>query len=100
MTVTRALREPAKLGDAFKRVHRAIRDVDYVPDLVARSLTSPSTGVVAAAVPTLSNSLIAEVTQGMSQTFARHGRQLMIGASNFSSATEEELGAQLHRAPG
>jgi LacI family gluconate utilization system Gnt-I transcriptional repressor len=58
---------------------------------VARSLTSPSTGVVAAVVPTLANSLIAEVTQGMSQTFARHGRQLMIGASNFSSAIEEEL---------
>jgi LacI family transcriptional regulator, gluconate utilization system Gnt-I transcriptional repressor len=92
MTVTRVLREPAKVApQTLERVRQAIRDVDYVPDLVARSLTSPRTGVVAAVVPTLANSLIAEVTQGMSQTFARHGRQLMIGASNFSSATEEEL---------
>jgi LacI family transcriptional regulator, gluconate utilization system Gnt-I transcriptional repressor len=92
MTVARVLREPAKVAPlTLERVRQAIRDVDYVPDLVARSLTSQSTGVVAAVVPTLANSLIAEVTQGMSQTFARHGRQLMIGASNFSSATEEEL---------
>jgi LacI family gluconate utilization system Gnt-I transcriptional repressor len=92
MTVTRVLREPAKVAPAtLERVRQAIRDVEYVPDLVARSLTSQSTGVVAAVVPTLANSLIAEVTQGMSQAFARHGRQLMVGASNFSSAAEEEL---------
>jgi LacI family transcriptional regulator, gluconate utilization system Gnt-I transcriptional repressor len=92
MTVTRALREPGKVAPGtLERVRQAIREVDYVPDLVARALTSQSTGVVAAVVPTLANSLIAEVTQGMSQTFARHGRQLMIGASNFSSAVEEEL---------
>jgi LacI family transcriptional regulator, gluconate utilization system Gnt-I transcriptional repressor len=92
MTVTRVLREPAKVAPVtLERVRQAIREVDYVPDLLARSLTSLSTGVVAAVVPTLANSLIAEVTQGMSQTFARHGRQLMIGASNFCSATEEEL---------
>jgi LacI family transcriptional regulator, gluconate utilization system Gnt-I transcriptional repressor len=92
MTVTRVLHDPAKVAPAtLERVQRTIEAVGYVPDLVARSLTSARTGVVAAVVPTLSNSLIAEVTQGMSQTFARHGRQLMIGASNFSSRTEEEI---------
>jgi LacI family transcriptional regulator, gluconate utilization system Gnt-I transcriptional repressor len=92
MTVTRVLHAPEKVTPATReRVQRIIEAVGYVPDLVARSLTSARTGVVAAVVPTLSNSLIAEVTQGMSQTFARHGRQLMIGASNFSSKTEEEI---------
>jgi LacI family transcriptional regulator, gluconate utilization system Gnt-I transcriptional repressor len=92
MTVTRVLHAPEKVTPATReRVQRIIEAVGYVPDLVARSLTSARTGVVAAVVPTLSNSLIAEVTQGMSQTFARHGRQLMIGASNFSAKTEEEI---------
>ncbi|MGL4243671.1 MAG: LacI family DNA-binding transcriptional regulator [Beijerinckiaceae bacterium] len=92
MTVTRVLRAPDKVAPATReRVLRLIDEVGYVPDLIARSLTSSRTGVVAAVVPTLSNSLIAEVTQGMSQTFARHGRQLMVGASNFSSKTEEEI---------
>jgi LacI family transcriptional regulator, gluconate utilization system Gnt-I transcriptional repressor len=92
MTVTRVLRDPDKVAPATReRVQRTIDAVGYVPDLLARSLTSARTDVVAAVVPTLSNSLIAEVTQGMSQTFARHGRQLMIGASNFSSRTEEEI---------
>jgi LacI family transcriptional regulator, gluconate utilization system Gnt-I transcriptional repressor len=92
MTVTRVLRDPDKVAPATReRVQRTIEAVGYVPDLLARSLTSARTDVVAAVVPTLSNSLIAEVTQGMSQTFARHGRQLMIGASNFSSRIEEEI---------
>lgn len=92
MTVARVLRAPDKVAPGtLERVRQAIAAVDYVPDLVARSLTSRRTGVVAAIVPTLANSLIAEVTQGMSQTFARHGRQLMIGASNFSAAIEEDL---------
>ena len=92
MTVARVLRDPEKVAPATReRVQRTIEAVGYVPDLLARSLTSAHTDVVAAVVPTLSNSLIAEVTQGMSQTFARHGRQLMIGASNFSSKTEEEI---------
>ena len=92
MTVTRVLRAPDKVAAATReRVLRTIKAISYVPDLVARSLTSARTDVVAAIVPTLANSLIAEVTQGMSQTFARHGRQLMIGASNFSAKTEEEL---------
>jgi LacI family gluconate utilization system Gnt-I transcriptional repressor len=92
MTVTRVLREPEKVAPATReRVQRTIEAIGYVPDLVARALTSARTGVVAAVVPTLSNSLIAEVTQGMSQTFARHGRQLMIGATNFSARAEEEI---------
>ena len=92
MTVARVLRDPAKVAPGTRdRVRKAIEAVQYVPDLVARALTTNRTGVVAAVVPTLSNSLIAEVTQGMSLTFARHNRQLMVGASNFSSETEEAL---------
>ncbi len=92
MTVARVLRHPDKVAPGTReRVQRAIDIVAYVPDLVARALTSTQTGVVAAVVPSLANSLIAEVTQGMSQTFARHGRQLMVGVSNFTAATEESL---------
>jgi LacI family gluconate utilization system Gnt-I transcriptional repressor len=92
MTVTRALREPAKVSPAtLDRVRAAIEATGYVPDLVARSLASRTTGVVAMIVPSLANSLIAEVTQGMSQTFLRHGRQLMVGATNYSAGEEEAL---------
>ena len=92
MTVARVLRQPEKVAPKTRaRVTKCARRTHYVPDLLARALASRHTGVVAAIVPTLANSLIAEVTQGMSEALARHGRQLMIGASNYSAATEEAL---------
>lgn len=92
MTVTRVLRQPNKVSpETLARVTKALEAVQYVPDLLARALASRRTGVVAAIVPTLANSLIAEVMQGMSGAFAAHERQLMVGVSNFSATTEEAL---------
>lgn len=92
MTVARVLREPHKVApETRKRVNEALDATGYTPDLVARALVSRRTGVVGAIVPTLSNSLIADVIQGMSDALARENRQLMVGAAGFSAAREEEL---------
>ncbi len=92
MTVVRVLREPHKVAPATQvRVRAVLDEVRYTPDLVARSLVSRRTGTVGAIVPTLSNSLIADIVQGMSDELALHERQLMIGASGFSAAREETL---------
>jgi LacI family gluconate utilization system Gnt-I transcriptional repressor len=92
MTVVRVLREPRKVAPATRaRVEAALDTTKYTPDLVARALVSRRSGVVGAIVPTLSNSLIADVVQGMSDELALHDRQLMIGASGFSAAREEAL---------
>lgn len=92
MTVVRALREPQKVSPATRvRVEAALEATKYTPDLVARALVSRRSGVVGAIVPTLSNSLIADVVQGMSDELAIHDRQLMIGASSFSAVREEAL---------
>jgi LacI family transcriptional regulator, gluconate utilization system Gnt-I transcriptional repressor len=92
MTVARVLREPHKVApDTRARVSAALDATGYTPDLVARALVSRRSGVVGAIVPTLSNSLIADVIQGMSDALARENRQLMVGASGFSAAGEEAL---------
>lgn len=92
MTVARVLREPHKVApETRKRVAQALDATGYTPDLVARALVSRRTGVVGAIVPTLSNSLIADVIQGMSDALATENRQLMVGAAGFSAAREEEL---------
>ena len=86
MTVVRVLREPQKVAPATRtRVEAALEATKYTPDLVARALVSRRSGIVGAIVPTLSNSLIADVVQGMSDELALHDRQLMIGASGFSA---------------
>ncbi len=92
MTVVRVLREPHKVAPAtHARVTAALEKAQYTPDLVARSLASQRTGMIAAIVPNLTNSFIADTIQGMSDELALHDRQLMLGASGFSSRHEEKL---------
>ncbi len=92
MTVTRALNEPHKVADATReRVARIVKRVGYTPDLTARGLTLQRTGLVGAVVPLLTNSLIAEIVQGLSDTLAGHGYQLLVGASGFSTKGEEAI---------
>jgi LacI family gluconate utilization system Gnt-I transcriptional repressor len=90
MTVTRALHAPHKVADATRRrVEAAVRDLGYVPDLTARGLSLARTTLVGALVPLLTNSLIAEIVQGLGDTLARHGYQLLIAATGFSRDGEE-----------
>jgi LacI family gluconate utilization system Gnt-I transcriptional repressor len=92
MTVTRALHAPHKVADATRvRVEAIARDLGYTPDLTARGLTLQRTGLVGAVVPLLTNSLIAEIVQGLSDTVARNGLQLLVGATGFSASKEETM---------
>ncbi|MEP6943562.1 MAG: LacI family DNA-binding transcriptional regulator [Betaproteobacteria bacterium] len=92
MTVTRALNAPHKVAKATRvRVEAIARDLGYTPDLTARGLTLQRTGLVGAVVPLLTNSLIAEIVQGLSDTVARNGFQLLVGATGFSTSGEEAM---------
>ena len=92
MTVVRVLREPSKVAARTReRVERVILETGYVPDLVARGLASNRSGLVAAVIPVLTNSLIAEIMQGLADAIAPQGYHLLLGASGFSAAGEESL---------
>lgn len=92
MTVVRVLREPHKVAVATReRVEKVLADTGYTPDLVARGLVSNRSGLVGAVVPLLTNSLIAEIVQGLSEMLARDGIHLLLGQSGFSLAEEEAL---------
>jgi LacI family gluconate utilization system Gnt-I transcriptional repressor len=92
MTVMRVLREPSKVRPATRaRVEAVVRKTGYRPNLMARALASNRSGVIAAIVPLLTNSLIAEIMQGLNDGFADGEHHLLLGASGFSAAQEEEL---------
>jgi len=92
MTVTRALHAPDKVAEATRlRVEMVVRDLGYTPDLTARGLSLQRTGLVGAVVPLLTNSLIAEIVQGLSDTLARNDFQLLIGATGFSARAEQMM---------
>ena len=92
MTVVRVLREPAKVAAATRaRVERVIRETGYTPDLIARGLASNRSGLIAAVIPVLTNSLIAEIMQGLTDALVPKGFHLLLGASGFSVSEEEAL---------
>jgi len=92
MTVVRVLREPHKVAAATRaRVKQVLRETGYTPDLLARGLALNRSGLVAAVIPLLTNSLIAEIMQGLTDALAPAGFHLLLGASGFSAAEEEVL---------
>lgn len=92
MTVVRVLREPHKVAAATRtRVEQVLADTAYTPDLIARGLASNRSGLVAAIIPLLTNSLIAEIMQGLTDALAPAGLHLLLGASGFSAQEEEVL---------
>ena len=92
ITVSRVLREPERVADATRtKVMSAVKAVGYVPNLVARSLKSRRSGIVAAVIPSVAHSIVAEVTRGMNTVLKEQGLHLLLGDSGFSPQEEEEL---------
>lgn len=92
MTVVRVMRDPARVAQSTReRVARVLDETGYTPDLTASALASQRTRLVAAIVPVLTNSLIAEIIQGLTDALAENGLQMLLGVSGFSSTAEESL---------
>jgi LacI family gluconate utilization system Gnt-I transcriptional repressor len=92
ITVSRVLREPEKVAeDTRTRVLAAIEAIGYVPNLVARSLKSQRSGVIAAVIPSVTHSIVAEVVRGMTEVLNGEGLHLLLADSGFSPDEEEAL---------
>jgi LacI family gluconate utilization system Gnt-I transcriptional repressor len=92
ITVSRVLREPARVAETTRtRVLEAVRTIGYVPNLVASSLKSRRSGIVAAIIPSVAHSIVAEVIRGMNSVLKSEGLHLLLGDSGFSPQEEEEL---------
>ncbi|MFF7395640.1 LacI family DNA-binding transcriptional regulator [Achromobacter sp. NPDC008082] len=92
VTVSRALNTPEKVSrDTLAAVRRAIDLLGYVPNLMAGSLASNRSRIVAAIVPTISNLVFAETIEALTQTLAKDGYQLLLGQSGYSKQAEASL---------
>ena len=92
MTVVRVMRDPSKVAvKTRERVEAVLRQTAYTPDLVARGLASSRSGLIAAIIPVLTNSLIAEIMQGLTDALVPNDYHLLLGASGFSAGNEEAL---------
>jgi LacI family gluconate utilization system Gnt-I transcriptional repressor len=92
MTVSRALRDPSLVSaETLRRIEEALRNLDYVPDLVASSFASQQSRFIAVVVPTVASSLFADTVKGVSDVVAARGLQLLLGETGYSPEIEEEL---------
>lgn len=92
VTVSRAINTPDKLApDTLAAVRAAIERLGYVPNLMAGSLASSRSRIVAAIVPTISNLVFSETLEALTQTLADGGYQLLLGQSAYRPKDESAL---------
>ena len=92
ITVSRVLRQPQRVAVATReRVQAAILETGYVPNLVAGSLKSARTDIVAFVIPSVEHSMVAEVVRGLGERLREDGLHLLMGESGFSLEEEEVL---------
>lgn len=70
---------------------RAVRLTGYVPNLVAGSLASKRTNVVAAIVPAIDNPAYGKTIHATSEVLRKNGFHLLLGHHGFSLVQEESL---------
>ena len=92
MTVSRALREDSPVSKVTRaRILKVVREMNYVPDQMAGSLTTKKSGFVALLVPSLNNLHFAETVQALTGELETQGRQILLGHTGYSAEREEQV---------
>lgn len=93
MTASRALNKPSLVTpETQRRVREAAAAVGYVPNLIAGSLKSRRTKLIACLVPTIaSGSVFLVAVHAMTEAFAAQGYQVMLGERGYDASREEAL---------
>lgn len=103
MTVSRVLKEPGKVSEEMReRVLSAVKEIGYLPNHLASSLSSNRSTTVGLIVPSIDNSIYTQTVKGLSDVMRQSGFQLMIAESGYDPREEEELVAAFlaHRVSG
>jgi LacI family transcriptional regulator len=91
MTVSRALNEPDLVSPVTRaRVLRAVDELGYIPNAVARSLTQGRTDVIALVVSDIQNPFFTTVSRGVEDVARLHGYTLMLGNTDEQSEIERK----------
>lgn len=92
MTVSRALKKDSPISaETRERILKIVKDMNYVPDQLAGSLTTKRSGFVAVLVPSLNNLHFAETVQALTEELEAIGQQVLLGYTNYQRDREEEL---------
>jgi len=98
ITVSRALRDPDRVSPELReRVDLAVKELNYVPNLSARTLASHHTDVVGVLVPSLASTIFSDVLKGISDGIASTRLQIQVATNNYSNVEEYTILSSLLR---
>jgi LacI family transcriptional regulator len=96
VTVSKVLRNHSDIGEATReRVLQRIKELDYRPNLTARSLVTGRSYLVGLVVPDLLHPFFAEVARALSNSLKEDGYYLIISSSEEDPELEEHEVDQL-----
>ena len=91
VTVSKVLRNHSDISEETReRVLARIKEVDYRPNLAARSLVTGRTYLVGLVVPSLLHPFFAEIAKAISEGLREHGYYLIISSSEEEPELEEQ----------
>src|ERR1700739_1542595 len=89
MTVSKALRSHSDISEeARERVLERMRELNYQPDWIARSMVTGRTFLVGLGLPDLMHSFFAEVAMGVSRKLQPLGYQVVIANTKENAEIE------------
>lgn len=92
ITVSRAINHPELVSETTRaRVLDVVKSMGYVPNLLAGSLASSKSKLVAILLPTISNSIFSTVVQAIMDRLTEAGYQTLLGPTGYSPEKEEAL---------
>ncbi|MBN9333174.1 LacI family DNA-binding transcriptional regulator, partial [Devosia sp.] len=98
ITVSRALRDPSKVSPALREsIDKAVRQLNYVPNLNARALASRRSDAVAVLVPSLTQNIFSDVVRGIYDGLTDSKLRIELGNTRYDAQIEEELVTRIIR---
>ncbi len=91
VTISKVLRNLPDVGDETReRVLARVRELDYRPNLTARSLVTGRAYLVGLVVPDLLHPFFAEIAKALSEALRKSGYYLIVSSSDEDPELEEE----------
>jgi LacI family transcriptional regulator len=91
VTISKVLRNHPDVGDRTReRVLARVKELDYRPNLAARSLVTGRTYLVGLVVPDLFHSFFAQIAKSLSDVLRQNGYYLIVSSSQEDPDLEEQ----------
>ncbi|MCV6574435.1 MAG: LacI family DNA-binding transcriptional regulator [Cohaesibacter sp.] len=92
MTVSRALKKDSPISTETREyILKVVKEMNYVPDQMAGSLTTRKSGFVGVLLPSLNNLHFAQTVQSITEVVEKNGLQLLLGHTAYMPEREEQI---------